>query len=304
MSRTIVIDDPVIVKLLPRVSRAAALRHSGRSFLEHLLCTWRILADWQMPVSVCRAGFLHSAYSTSSYTEALFGFDQRDTVRRLIGHDAEELVFRFCAMDRGGYWDELARHRAPARLTYRDRTCGGARVRIARAKLARLLMIESANIAEQSRAADGSPTVWMSRLFGWWAFLKADAVPLRVGVRPRLSKEAEERSIEAYRDAVTARSRRAVSLLDEAIEQNPWAAEPRILRAYRRKDSMRTDLEKAAALLNAWGVAWDKRLSVNAWKALCDPNVDQSRRRSREMSFDFLCAVLSHKERKPRFLAV
>lgn len=304
MSRTIVVDDPVIVKLLPRVSRAAALRHSGRSFLEHLLCTWRILADWQMPLSVCRAGFLHSAYSTSSYTEALFGFDQRDTVRQLIGHDAEELVFRFCAMDRRHYWDELARHRTLARLTYPDRTRGGARVRIARAKLVRLLTIESANIAEQSRAADGSPAPWMSCLFGWWAFLKADAIPLRVGVRPTLPKEAEERSIEAYRDAVTARSRRAVSLLDEAIEQNPWTAEPRILRAYCARDSISTELATAARLLNAWGVAWDKRLSLNAWKALCEPNLHQSRRRSREMSFDFLCAILSRNERKPRFLAV
>jgi hypothetical protein len=281
MSRTILVDDPVIIKLLPRVSRAAALRHSGRSFLEHLLCTWRILADWHMPLSVCRAGFLHSAYSTSFYSEALFRFDQRETVRRLIGREAEELVFRFCTMDRREYWDELARRRAVVSLTYRDRTRDGARVPIARARLAKLLVIESANIAEQSRAADGGPTVWMSRLFGWWTFLKADAIPLRVGVRPALSKQADERSIEAYQRAVTARSRRAASLLDEAIEQNPWAAEPRILRGYRARDTTRTDLAKAAHLLNAWGVAWGKRGSLKAGTAQCELNAQNTRRVSK-----------------------
>jgi hypothetical protein len=177
-------------------------------------------------------------------------------------------------------------------------------VRIARAKLEQLLVIESANIAEQSRGPDGGPTAWMSRLFGWWAFLRDDALPLGAAVRPALSKQAEERSIDTYHRALTARSRRAVSLLDDAVEQNPWAAEPRILRAYCTKSATRTDFAKAAGLLNAWGVAWDKRLSVNAWKALCELNGEPLACSSNEMSYESICAILSRKERKPRSLAV
>jgi hypothetical protein len=303
----ILVDDPVVARSLAHISRAAALRHSGRSFLEHLLCTWRILSDWRMPTSVCRAGFLHSAYSTSYYGEALFRFDERDVVRRMIGRDAEELVFRFCAMDRRGYWDALGRPRSSGSLSYPDRMRSGLRVRIAREKLTELLIIESANVAEQSRGPAGGPAPWMSRVFRWWRFLDVDDIPVRLGTRPELTSKADERAIDAYERALTTSSRRAVSLLEHAIDQNPWAAEPRILRAVcERRDpaARRVDLTTAADLLSAWALAWDKRLSFEGWNALCRRIDGALDGRSRELTFESLGAVLSGKARKPRFLSV
>src|SRR5215468_771258 len=100
MSGSIIVDDPVVAGLLKRLPHAAVLGHSGRSFLQHLVGTWRILVDWRMPVAICRAGFMHSAYSTSFYARALFRLDERGIVRSMIGREAEELAFRFCTMDR------------------------------------------------------------------------------------------------------------------------------------------------------------------------------------------------------------
>ena len=307
MARMILVDDRVVARALPRIARAAVLTHSGRSFLEHLLCTWRILADWHLPTAVCRAGFLHSAYSTSYYGEALFRFDQREDVRRMIGAEAEELVYRFCAMDRRGYWDELTRMPQGGPLAYPDRRRTGARVRISRAKLAQLLIIESANLAEQSRGATGGPAPWMSRVFGWWRFLDSDTVPVRLGVLPALTRTAEERAIDAYEHALTVPLARAVPRLEKAIAQNPWAAEPRILRALCETSQTpvrRTELAKGRDLLSAWALAWDKRLSANGWRALCRRMERGSRDRSREPTFESVRAVILGKAPKPRFLAV
>jgi hypothetical protein len=307
MRRFIIVDDPVIAGLLGRVEGAAALGHSGRSFLEHLLSTWRILADWRMPVSVCRAGFLHSAYSTSFYPHALFGLDERQVVRRMIGREAEALAFRFCTMDRRGFWDGLSRHSAESTLTYPDRHRAGAPVSVARRTLCRLLIIESANIAEQSRADDASPTAWMSRVLRWWEFLDIRHIPLRLSVRPRLTRRADDSAIEAYRLALKLPARRAMPLLDQAIEHNPWAAEPRILRALCARQTKAayalTEASRGADLLSAWAVAWDKRLTVQGWKALAE-RIENTRTRRVQLDFESVCATLSGHAPAPRWLMV
>ena len=309
MVRSIVVDDPVVAGLLRRLPRAAALGHSRRSFLEHLVGTWRILADWRMPVAVCRAGFMHSVYSTSFYPHALFGLDERSTVRSMIGREAEALAFRFCTMDRRDFWDGLVRKRRSRILTYRDRCRAGAPVRVARRTLDRLLIIESANVAEQGSADDGGPAPWMSRVLRWWEFLDDDSFPLRLGVRPKLTRSADESAIEAYRLALKVPARRALPLLEHAIEQNPWVAEPRILRAlcaFEMKHAgnplgTRRDVE----LLSAWAVAWDKRLTGKGWKALAARTPGGTRSGAQtHASFSFVCAMLKGRAPRPRWLNV
>lgn len=310
MSSTIIVDDPIVAGLLSRLPRAAALGHSRRSFLEHLVGTWRILADWRMPVAVCRAGFMHSAYSTSFYPRALFRLDERKIVRSMVGREAEELAFRFCTMDRRHFWDELVRRRGARTFTCPDRHRAGAPVRVTRRTLGRLLIIESANIAEQSSADDGGPAPWMSRLLHWWEFLDEGSIPVRLSPRPKLTRRADEFAIEAYRLALNAPARRkALALLDRAIEQNPWAAEPRILRALCALET--GDLSdpgedrSVADLLSAWAVAWDKRLTVTGWRALFD-RIHRGFHRSAAPcpTFQSVCAILGGRTPAPRWLAV
>ncbi|MGZ8198238.1 MAG: DUF6817 domain-containing protein [Burkholderiales bacterium] len=308
MGISVVVDDPRVAASVQHLRRAALLRHSGRSFLEHLLCTWRILSDWRMPVAVCRAGFMHSAYATSFYPHALFQLDERAAVRGLIGREAETLVYRFCTMDRRGFWDALVAHpKSNAPMTYPDRTRGGASVRVSRETLGRLLVIESANIAEQRKTADGGPAPWMSRVFRWWEFLDARSIPLRIDVRPRLINASDVAAVEAYRLALTSPARRAARELDRAIELNPWAGEPKMLRALLSLPNGRgralTEASAGAHLISAWSLAWDKRLSVNAWKALAQRIQTAALGRTRtQPDFASVCEVLAGKAHKPRWL--
>ena len=310
MARTILIDDGVVVDALKQLPRAALLGHSGRSFVEHLLCTWRILADWRMPRAVCRAGFMHSAYSTSFYPHALFRLDERTRLRQLIGREAEELAFRFCTMDRRGFWDQLVTRRPRPVLSYADRLRPGARVRVDRQTLTRLLIIESANIAEQSKADDGGPSPWMSRVLRWWEYLDERSLPQGFRHRPTLSRRADEAAIEAYRRALTLPRTKAVRLLQRGIEQNPWAGEPRILRALCLRECGESSeagltARAGADLLSMWGAAWDKRLSANAWKALAARiQSGAARRRSAAADYRFICAALARPTDRPKWLNV
>lgn len=283
------------------------MRHTGRTFLEHLLLTWRILADWKMPVPVCRAGLMHSVYSTSRYPHQLYGFDDRRSVRRMIGREAEALAYRFCAMERRGYWDYVARHRDAATFTYRDRFSDGASSRVARDTIETLLIIDSANVAEQRKARDGGPMPWMSRVLRWWRFLDDGRVPVQLGARARLTVREDELAIEAYRLALSRSAREALPLLELARRSNPWAAEPCIALALCRLeldvDGATDDAARGAELLRAWAVAWDKRLTLDGWKALAE-RAHRPRRRSSPPRFRDLADILEGRSKKPRWLAI
>jgi hypothetical protein len=309
MSRTVHVDDPAVLSAIARLPPEVAYGPRDQSFLKHLLCTWRILADWRMPVAVCRAGFMHSVYSTSYYPHALFALHQRGIVRRAIGEEAEELVFRFCTMERRGFWDELASRPRARSLTYRNRLREDAAVRVSRQTLEKLLMIESANHAEQARTADFGPAPWMSRLLHWWQFLDDRAIPLGLGVRPVLTRPADEDAIHAYRAALNAPVKRAIPLLERAMQQNPWAAEPRLMRALcavkLRDGCAALYAQEGARLLSAWAVPWDKRLTVNGWKALAERIESASGSGdSAQLDFASIRAALNKDARMPRWLLV
>jgi hypothetical protein len=309
LARSIIVDDPVIARLVPDLHRAATLRHSGRSFLEHLICAWRILADWQMPVAVCRAGFMHSAYSTSFYPHALFTLEERDLVRRMVGREAEDLVYRFGTMDRRGFWDRLAARPKTRALCYPDRLAGGAAVRVSRQTLKWLLIIESANIAEQSKTRDGGPAPWMSRLLRWWEFLDLKSLPLRTSTRPTLMTRAEEAAIEAYRAALAQPLARTAVLLDRSIRKNPWAAEPRIMRGLWSleigSEEARRFVRDGVRLLREWATPWDKRLSVDGWIALAERiEAAGAGRRVSPPRFASICGALEKERPMPRWLMV
>ncbi len=303
----IVIDDPVVGVLLTHLPRAARLSHTNRPFIAHLAATWRILKDWKMPTAVCRAGFLHSAYSTSFYPHALFTLADRGLVRRVIGREAEGLVFRFCSMDRRGFWDRLREARSARFFTYPDRVRDGAPVRVGRATLERLLIIESANIAEQTSTSGGMPAPWMSRVLGWWDFLDERSLPVFPRTRPRLTAKADREAIAAYLDALQREPQRALAALDRAITLNPWAGEPRVVRALCAREVNGTaDIENLTAgtdLLERWAVSWDKRLSARAWRALADRATRTLyERRVRHPDFAMLTSILHGKTKIPRWL--
>ncbi len=74
---------------------AGAFRPSHKPFLCHLVGTAGALAGWGQPVHVTITGLLHSAYLYGQFNDGAKGatLERRNWLRRIIGVDAEELVF-------------------------------------------------------------------------------------------------------------------------------------------------------------------------------------------------------------------
>ena len=75
--------------------RLAWLPHTGATLLEHLVGTHDLLKTWEMDEPVALAGLFHSAYGSRGADHALWSESDRSVLRQAIGHDAEELTWRY-----------------------------------------------------------------------------------------------------------------------------------------------------------------------------------------------------------------
>lgn len=139
---------------LLRASGAHTVPHSGRTLLDHLAGTYRLLTDWRNPEPICAGGLFHSVYGTNVFRRQVIKPWQRDQVRAVIGTEAEEYAHLFSSIDR-----PHALLLAIDNGTMVDRLQGGT-IAIERSVLAALLEIECANLIEQ-----GSRTVHLRSIF-------------------------------------------------------------------------------------------------------------------------------------------
>ena len=255
--------SPRVSAIAQALEPARAIGHSGRSFLHHLSGTFLLLVNWRVPAHVQLAGLFHSAYSTSYFGGRLFDVANRNALMRLVGPRAEALIYHFCAIARrDAFWAKCLRSSQRNHFFYEDRFSGQG-VTIDSRVLAELVLIESANIAEQSGLGMG-PTPWMSKLSGWISLLGKQTYAL-LGC-PSLSRRSDMAAIRYYERGLVTSGAVARRCFDRAIALNPWAAEPRILReACGSTGRRRERLRVAARLMHAWGVPWDKRLGVSDW---------------------------------------
>jgi hypothetical protein len=81
------------------LERTKGLKHSGKTFFEHLYNTEIILEKMRMPKEVCAAGLFHSIYGTEFYK---FENEIKNTnvVTDLIGQYAEKIVSEFCSLEK------------------------------------------------------------------------------------------------------------------------------------------------------------------------------------------------------------
>ena len=79
---------------------AAGVAHRNGTLLKHLQGVWFLLEEWQNPEAVCLAGLYHSVYSTGGFEQQLIALDRRHEIVKLIGIDAERMVYLFAACDR------------------------------------------------------------------------------------------------------------------------------------------------------------------------------------------------------------
>jgi Aspartyl/Asparaginyl beta-hydroxylase len=242
--------------------RTDLVKHARGSLLAHLQGVQAILAAWGCPERVRLAGLLHSAYSTEEFTYRLFGKDERPRVRELVGIDAERLVFAFCVCDRAAVVAAAARGEREVRLR------GGGTMLLDVGDLADILLIEAANLAEQTAAPIGSPSAWLGRasyLVGLARTRGERSVPVFDGARRVFTEADDEQLLVAY------------SSVGAAPDDSPLASapvgEPFVmlgLSALACGDATQAAAlgERACHLFAVWDNAWDKRLGLARWRSL------------------------------------
>ncbi|MEU4427411.1 DUF6817 domain-containing protein [Actinoplanes sp. NPDC024001] len=90
---------------------ADTVRHPGGTLYAHLCRVEERLAKLGHGDDVRSAGLTHAAYSTDGFDLALLFWQDRDTLRDLVGAGAEELVYLYGACDRHSSWARLAETR-------------------------------------------------------------------------------------------------------------------------------------------------------------------------------------------------
>ncbi|HWD74341.1 MAG TPA: aspartyl/asparaginyl beta-hydroxylase domain-containing protein [Solirubrobacteraceae bacterium] len=265
-----------------RAEGAAEHRHAGgRSLLDHLVGTSAVARRWHQPVWVQDAALLHSVYGTDAHRDQLLPVARRSEVRELAGHRAERLAYLFCVTPRRALF--AGTHRwardVPLRSVAGER--GAADEPPAdRDELDALILLHMANMAEQARADDGSPGLWLGRLRRLAELLiDSDAItlPLFIAGLAAVTDEDEALLRRVYRQSVADIGDGEVSAdrLALASAVCPVVAEPCVWQGYlawRQGDAamaMQWGHRARRRLLDV-GVAWDKRLSFEDWLELAE----------------------------------
>ena len=80
--------------------KAGDVRHSGRTFYDHLIGVYDLLESIGAAEHVCLAGLFHSIYGTNAFRHQAVSLDERHDVAKLIGYPAERLAYIFCSCAR------------------------------------------------------------------------------------------------------------------------------------------------------------------------------------------------------------
>lgn len=87
--------------------------HIDGVLVDHLIGTQSLLVQWQASAVLQDAGLYHAAYGTAGFSESLVSTDQRDKIACIIGKEAEEIVYLYCACDRDYFWPQFASSSSP-----------------------------------------------------------------------------------------------------------------------------------------------------------------------------------------------
>ncbi len=86
---------------------AGEFSHLNGSLIEHLKGTKKLLCDWGASSGLQDAGLYHAAYGTDGFDEQLVSVKYRDNIREIVGKDAEEIIYQYCACDREAFFLNL-----------------------------------------------------------------------------------------------------------------------------------------------------------------------------------------------------
>lgn len=86
---------------------AADFVHINGNLIDHLQGTKELLSSWSASQTLQDAGLYHAAYGTAGFETQLVAPEQRKKIAQIVGAQAEEIVYQYCACDRDYFWPQL-----------------------------------------------------------------------------------------------------------------------------------------------------------------------------------------------------
>lgn len=92
---------------------AGEFEHADGLLIAHLEGTRCLLKEWNASETLQQAGLYHAAYGTSAFTSEQFDLSKRQDVARIIGSEAEHIVYHYCACDRDSFFAQFGQVSRP-----------------------------------------------------------------------------------------------------------------------------------------------------------------------------------------------
>ena len=100
------VATPLFTVLFNRLT-AGVVNHIDGVLIDHLFGTQELLKEWNASGALHKAGLYHATYGTSGFNSILISDEKRDEVAQIIGNEAEEIVYLYCACDRDYFWPQI-----------------------------------------------------------------------------------------------------------------------------------------------------------------------------------------------------
>lgn len=117
-------DDRMLFDELAALG-AGDIAHLNGSLEAHLTGVFHLLREWRADEAVCVAGLYHATYGTAGFDDAMVSLDQRARIASVVGIEAEEIIYTYCACDRPVVWPQIG---TEAVVTFRNRFTGAEHV--------------------------------------------------------------------------------------------------------------------------------------------------------------------------------
>lgn len=152
---------------------AESIPHAGGSLYEHLGRVAERLAERGASSALCLAALTHAAYGTDGFPVVLLDAADRQTLRGLIGTEAEEIVYRYGGCDRGRTWRALPSTGVIwSRFTGHSESPTPAQLR----DFADLSIVNELDVCERSPSIAASAGDYFRSVFPTWGPLASPAV--------------------------------------------------------------------------------------------------------------------------------
>jgi hypothetical protein len=100
---------------------AGDFEHVDGKLIDHLFATRDLLKAWSASEILQDAGLYHAAYGTAGFNEDLVNISQRKKIAEIIGQQAEDIVYQYCACARAFFWPKIGVETKP---NFKDRFTG------------------------------------------------------------------------------------------------------------------------------------------------------------------------------------